>query len=69
MRPARDHFEAVLNAATLRKIEVRVHADFNAAYERGDITRGLRHADRICMVEHRILTNGPGDVSKYSDFN
>jgi hypothetical protein len=59
----------VKSATLLLKIEARVHADYDRAYERGDIDRGLRHADRICTVEHRILTNEQGDVSTYSDFN
>lgn len=69
MRPAVDHYEAVMNSAVLRKIEARVRADYDRAYERGDVDRGLRHANRIYMVEHRILTNGPGAISTYSDFN
>jgi hypothetical protein len=68
-RQVKDHFEAVMYSATLRKIAERVQLDYDRAYERGDIVRGLRHARRIDMVEYAILANGSCEISSFSSFN
>ena len=66
----RDHFELVLYGATLRKMEKRIWADFNAAYERGDTVRGMRHARRIELIEQRFFTHSPCEgISTFNSFS
>jgi hypothetical protein len=69
MRCPKNHVELAMNHALLGKIAERIQRDYENACERGDIQRGLRHANRINLIEERLVIESPvDDISNYSDF-
>jgi hypothetical protein len=54
----------------LLKIAARVETDFDRALERGDNERGVRHANRIYMIDERLwIEASVGRISGYSDLS
>jgi hypothetical protein len=66
----RDHFELALYGATLRRMAERIQRDYDLAYERDDIVRGIRHARRIEMIEYALIANSPCEgISTFNSFS
>jgi hypothetical protein len=52
------------------KAEELQSADFDRALERGDNERGVRHANRIYMIDERLWIEAPvGRISGYTDLS
>jgi hypothetical protein len=48
----------------------RIQRDYDCAYKRGDIVRGMRHARRIEMIEYALIANSPCEgVSTFNSFS